>query len=184
MLLFTNLQMVIDVCGFACGDHDVGIEVLPDRSRKAPSSEGVNRTERRQPSKTSDHRLHSRYAGCASVLTIFSEQFAHAVEPPFPNSAVVANPLLQCVETLAGDHARAHPADFLRVHKPTCLKDFQVLRDRRQRDAQRRRELRHGERPFREPVENGPSCTVAQRMEKPIRVDVFGNTQLLSVPTS
>jgi len=105
------------------------------------------------------------------VQILFGQKSPEVVELALPRSAVIPDPLLEHTKPGGLDAAGADPADFLGMRKPCLFEDLQVLGYGRQGNAKRLGELGDGCGPGNQPVENGPTRGIAQRMEQPIDVD-------------
>jgi hypothetical protein len=79
---------------------------------------------------------------------------------------------IQRIESRRLDAACAHTAEFLGVGQAAFLKYLHVLRDRGERNTERGRQFRNGQRPPAQPVQNGPPGRIAQCMKQAIDIDL------------
>jgi hypothetical protein len=90
---------------------------------------------------------------------------AEGVELYVPEAAVVRDPAGGAGERRAPEPAVVGPAPALAGEQAGALEDAQVLGDRRQRDAERRRELGHGGLARRETRQHRPPRGIGERAE-------------------
>jgi hypothetical protein len=84
---------------------------------------------------------------------------------------MIADPLLQGVESSGLDPAGADPAQLFRPGQPAFFEDLEVLRHRGERNAQRRGQGRHRHRTLAQPVEHRPPRGVPQGVKQAVDID-------------
>jgi len=98
------------------------------------------------------------------------EDVAQEVEPAFPDSAVLGDPVLDRVHRAGVEAAGADPTGLLGTHEPAALEHVEVLQHCRQRHAERRRELAHRGGPPGELHDDRATVAVGQSVERQIEL--------------
>ena len=104
-------------------------------------------------------------------FVFFGEEVAEAIEFAFPLRAVCTCPVFERAETSWLNATGADAAQFFSVHQANFLQNLQVLSDRRKRDAERLGETRYRCGAVYEPVQDGPSRGIAERMKQAVDIN-------------
>src|SRR5262249_3446244 len=102
------------------------------------------------------------------LLFVFAglEKLLQGVQPPIPELLVALDPRRRTLHRSRHEPAVVDPPVLLAGEQPGMLEDAQVLRDRGERDVERRRELAYRRRgPLREVRNDGAARRVGQRAE-------------------
>ena len=84
---------------------------------------------------------------------------------------MVANPSLERAKPRRIETACPHSAHFFRTQQAGVLKNLQMLPHRRQGDPQRLSQTRHRQWTIHEPVENGTSRGIPERVEQTVNIE-------------